>query len=61
MTAGIAQHHQFVALKVGGAQDHVHALLLLTTAMPLAKAAQLLKGASSEWLNEAGEVGKDFS
>jgi len=55
------QHHQFVALKVGGAQDHVHALLLLPTAMPLAKAAQLLKGASSEWLNEAGEVGKDFS
>ncbi len=45
--AGIARHHGFEAIKVGGAEDHVHALLVLPPSMPLAKAVQLLKGSSA--------------
>jgi len=37
---------------VGGTEDHVHILLSLHAAMPLAKAVQLLKDSSSRWMNE---------
>ena len=50
--SGIAHHHGFEALKIGGVADHVHALLLLPPTLPLAKAVQMLKGSSSHWLNE---------
>ena len=56
--AGIASHHGFEAIKIGGIADHVHALLLLTANMPLSKAIQLLKGVSSKWLNETIFGGK---
>jgi putative transposase len=59
--AGIARNHGFEAIKVGGTQDHAHALLLLPPVMPLAKAIQLLKGSSSKWLNDNGTAGKDFA
>lgn len=52
--AGIARNHGFETIKVGGAQDHVHALLVLPPVLPLAKAIQLLKGSSSKWLNDTG-------
>ena len=50
--SGIARKNQFKALIVGGIEDHAHALLSLPATMPLAKAMQLLKGASSHWMNE---------
>ena len=59
--AGIAHNHGFEAMIVGGEPDHIHALLLLPPAMPLAKAVQLLKGSSSKWLNESGAAGRDFA
>jgi REP element-mobilizing transposase RayT len=59
--AGIARNHGFEAIKVGGVSDHIHALLLLPPSMPLAKAVQFLKGASSKWLNETGGAGGDFA
>jgi putative transposase len=49
---GIARKNGFKALIVGGTEDHVHILLSLPAAMPLAKAVQLLKGSSSRWMNE---------
>jgi putative transposase len=49
---GIARKNQFKALIVGGIEDHAHVLLSLPATMPLAKAMQLLKGASSHWMNE---------
>jgi putative transposase len=49
---GIARKNGFKVLIVGGTEDHVHILLSLPAAMPLAKAVQLLKGASSRWMNE---------
>lgn len=59
--AGIARNHGFEAIKIGGVQDHAHALLLLPPAIPLAKAVQILKSCSSKWLNDTGAAGKDFA
>ena len=56
---GIARKNGFKALVVGGTADHVHALLSLPATMPLAKAVQLIKGASSHWMNE--KHAKDFA
>ena len=50
--AGIARLNQFKALAVNGMQDHAHVLLSLPTAMPVAKAVQLIKGGSSKWIND---------
>src|SRR5207248_5695201 len=36
--AGIARNHGFEAIKVGGVEDHTHALLLLPPTIPLSKA-----------------------
>jgi putative transposase len=52
---GIARKNGFKALVVGGAQDHLHVLLSLPATIALAKAVQLLKGASSHWMNETSK------
>ena len=49
---GIARRNGFTALIVGGTENHVHVLLSLPATVPLAKAMQLIKGASSHWMNE---------
>jgi REP element-mobilizing transposase RayT len=49
---GIARKNGFKALMVGGTENHVHILLSLPATMPLSKAMQLVKGASSRWMNE---------
>jgi REP element-mobilizing transposase RayT len=49
---GIARKNGFKALVVGGTENHAHVLLSLPATMPLAKAMQLIKGASSHWMNE---------
>lgn len=58
---GIAKNHGFEAVKIGGASDHVHALLVVPPAMPLAKAVQSIKGCSSKWLNDTGAAGTSFA
>lgn len=57
--AGITRNHGFDAIRIGGFEDHAHALLLLPATVPLAKAVQVLKACSSKWLNE--NVFNDFS
>jgi putative transposase len=49
---GIARKNGFTALMVGGTENHVHILLSLPAIMSVAKAVQLVKGASSRWMNE---------
>ena len=56
---GIARKNGFKALMVGGTENHLHILLSLPATMPLAKALQLIKGASSHWMNETHM--KDFA
>jgi len=58
---GIAKNHGFEAVKIGGASDHVHVLLVVPPAMPLAKAVQSIKGCSSKWLNDTGAAGAKFA
>jgi putative transposase len=49
---GIARKNGFKALIAGGTENHMHILLSLPATMALAKAMQLIKGASSHWMNE---------
>ena len=49
---GVARKNGFKALMVGGTENHAHVLLSLPATMTLAKAVQLIKGASSHWMNE---------
>ena len=56
---GIASKNGFKTLVVGGTEDHVHVLISLPATLALAKALQLLKGASSRWMNE--KHGKGFA
>src|SRR5262245_28277224 len=49
---GIARQHSMKAISIGGVQDHVHLLLSLPATMPISKAMQLIKGASSKWVHE---------
>jgi putative transposase len=53
----IARKNGSKTLIVGGTHDHLHILLSLPPAMPLAKAVQLLKGSSSRWMNETHTKG----
>jgi putative transposase len=49
---GIARENKMKALAVGGAADHVHALISLPATLAVSKALQLLKGNSSKWIHE---------
>ncbi len=59
--AGIAKNHGFAAIKVGGAEDHCHCLIILPAPMPLSKVVQTLKGCSSKYLNDTGAAGANFA
>jgi REP element-mobilizing transposase RayT len=54
--AGVARNHGFEAIKIGGVEDHAHALIVLPATIPLAKAIQTLKACSSKWINENGNT-----
>jgi putative transposase len=49
---GVARENGMKILEVGGVADHVHILLLAPPTMAVAKAVQLIKGASSHWMKE---------
>ena len=49
---GIAREKGFVALSVGGTDDHAHMLMSLPTTIAVAKAVQLVKAGSSKWLSQ---------
>ena len=51
---GVAREKKIPLLIAGGTGNHLHLLLALPAAMPLAKAVQDLKGNSSRWLNQHG-------
>ena len=51
---GVAREKKVALLIAGGTHDHLHILIALPAAMPLAKAVQELKGNSSRWLNLHG-------
>ena len=51
---GVAHAKNITLLAAGGTATHIHLLIHVPPAMPLAKAIQELKGNSSRWLRERG-------
>jgi putative transposase len=49
---GIAKQNGIKPACIGGVADHVHLLLSLPTTIAIAKAVQLIKGASSAWVHD---------
>jgi len=49
---GIARAQEISILAIGGTKNHLHILLALPPAVPLAKVVQDSKGNSSKWLGE---------
>jgi len=52
MMGGIARAQGLTALTIGGVEDHVHLLLSMPATATLAKAIQMIKGASSKWVHD---------
>lgn len=50
--AEVANVHGMVAHKIGGLEDHIHAVVEIPTTLPISKAVQLLKGNSSRWIRQ---------
>ena len=57
---GIARENKMRALAIGGAEDHVHLLLSIPSTMSIAKAMQLIKGASSKWIHDTFPAHQGF-
>jgi REP element-mobilizing transposase RayT len=53
---GVAREKNIPLIIAGGTSNHVHLLIALPAAMPLAKAIQDLKGNSSRWMNQRVEA-----
>ena len=51
---GVAREKKIPLIIAGGTNNHVHLLIALPAAVPLAKAVQELKGNGSRWLNQNG-------
>jgi len=49
---GVARKHQCAAIRVGGIEDHIHALVLSPPKHSPSRIAQFLKGDSSKWIHE---------
>jgi putative transposase len=58
---GIAREQGLKALAIGGVEDHVHLLLSLPATIAVAKAIQLIKGASSKWVHDTFPEHRSFA
>ncbi|HKK44282.1 MAG TPA: IS200/IS605 family transposase [Balneolaceae bacterium] len=47
-----AWKHELQILAIGGTEDHLHVLLIIPPKFSVSKAAQIIKGGSSRWLNK---------
>ena len=52
---GIAQNLKLIPIAIGGTSNHVHLVLRIPPAVPLAEAIQKLKANSSRWMGENNE------
>jgi len=59
--SGIANKNNFKILVIGGVDDHIHILLSLRPDLPVSKALQFIKGASSKWIHDTFSNLKIFS
>ncbi|KAF0248238.1 MAG: transposase IS200-family protein [bacterium] len=57
---GIARQNKAKMLAIGGIEDHVHLLMSLPSTMAVARAMNLIKGASSKWVHDNFPEHQDF-
>ena len=50
--AGVCHNHDIHAQAIGGFDDHLHLLIQLPPALPLARAANIIKSNTSRWAHE---------
>ena len=50
--AGIAKRNRIHAIRIGGIENHVHALIDLPKTLTISEAMKRLKGGSSTWIND---------
>jgi REP element-mobilizing transposase RayT len=48
----IACDHKIKPIQIGGADDHIHALISMPPTLAVSTAVQRIKGASSRWMHE---------
>ncbi|WP_162030033.1 MULTISPECIES: IS200/IS605 family transposase [unclassified Lentimonas] len=58
---GVARENGMHPIAIGGVSDHAHLLLSLPTTLSVAKGIQLIKGASSVWINATLPVAGKFA
>ena len=58
--AGIFKEWESPALVIGGVEDHVHALFVLSKNQPLKKIVEEVKKGSSKWMKSDGTGNVDF-
>jgi len=59
-TTGIVQNHKHKLLAINGMPDHVHVFVGLHTTQSIADLMRVVKGESSEWINNKGFVRGKF-
>lgn len=57
---GIAREHKMKALAIGGTGNHAHLLISLPSTLSIAKAIQLIKGGSSNWVHQTFSQHRNF-
>ena len=50
--AGIAKRNKIHPIRIGGIENHIHALIDLPKTLTISEAMKLLKGGSSAWIND---------
>lgn len=57
---GICKNHECYPYAIGGIEDHIHILCLLSKKLPLYKLLEVVKSNSSRWIKTKGKKYKDF-
>lgn len=57
---GICKNHECYPYAIGGIEDHIHILCLLSKKMPLYKLPEVVKSNSSRWIKTKGKAYQNF-
>jgi len=58
--AGVLDHIECPALRVGGVEDHVHLFFVLSRTLSIAEVVEKVKTSSSKWIKGKGDLFQDF-
>lgn len=58
--AGIAHSNDIHPIRIGGVEDHIHALLEIPKTLAVAEAVKRLKGGSSTWIHSQNLIPQPF-